>query len=152
MVLQDHLYPVTERSPLSAREIGLVFVGIVLCFALQVALNRVEAPDMYDSRQFLGAGYNLANHGTFNQSPSIETPAPSTGREPAYGALLALMFLADPNFDLITPACLRGPGCDPAAYRNAVAVQYGLIAATGLVVFLVVRRLTGSPLAALLSG
>ena len=139
--------------PVKKTEVLVCLAGFLICIALQIFLNRVDTPDMFDSRQYVGAAYNLAHHGVFQEKPSLEMPEPGLGREPAYGFLLAGLFTIDPLLSGITPDCLlSAAGCRAAFYRSAVGLNFILVALTGLLTYLTARLITKSRVAATIAG
>ena len=91
--------------PINRDDVVVCLIGCLVCIFLQLSLNRITTPDMFDSRQYLGAAYNLAHHGVFNEGPSLDIPSPGLGREPGYGFLLAGLFIIDPALSNVTPEC-----------------------------------------------
>lgn len=76
----------------------LMFVVILTAFALflriQYVGNTVVAnPIIFDAKQYVTYGYNLAHHRVFSMDLSSVPPTPDSYRSPGYPALIALAFL-----------------------------------------------------------
>jgi hypothetical protein len=78
---------------------------------------------------------------------------PALAREPGYQLFLATLMALDPSFGAFTPACLAAnTACTPALYRVPRLANLACILATGVIMFLLARRLTGTPIGGLVAA
>ncbi|MBI1733266.1 MAG: phospholipid carrier-dependent glycosyltransferase [Gammaproteobacteria bacterium] len=106
-------------------------------------------PAAWDASQFLAAAYHLHHHGVFSESRKPAVPRPGIGREPGYGVFLAGLMTVSADLRNFDFNCLaNAPDCRSGEF---LAVQWAnsvLLALTGLLMFLTLRLLAGSPIAA----
>ena len=139
---------------LSRSEIFWCAIGMLACTVWLANLKATEHPDYADARQYISGGVNLAKYGTFNENIRLDsdTITPGIGREPGYAAVLSVVFRVGDSLDQITPTCLYSGGCGVEPYVWAKWTNRTFIVLSGLIMFFAMRRLTGSPFAAIMSG
>lgn len=127
------------------RHYRLTVAAVTLLSTVLLALSQgAGKPDYADAKAYLSGGYHLARHGVFSESLSPEAPEPAVGREPGYGAFLAVLMSLDPGMRAFDPTCLGAePGCSPGMFRSAQWANAAFIALSGAVAFFIVLRLSG---------
>ena len=134
-----------SRSSLRASVITWFCLAALVVLSSTMGLRAMQAPKMSfgDGLDYLAAGYHLRHDLTFTQASTDGPAPPSLGREPGYGAVLAVLMALDPGAGAYRPSCdASEPACDPWRYRSIALLNLGLIELTGVLVFLVAHRLT----------
>lgn len=135
-------------------EVFWCIVGMLACFIWLANLKQTDNPDYADAAQYIGGAVNLAKFGIFNENITLDadTITPGIGREPGYAAVLSAILNIGDSLDQISASCLYNSGCGTEPYIWAKWVNRGFIVLSGLLIFLAMRHLTNSPLAAIMSG
>jgi hypothetical protein len=142
------------RSPthMSYRMLGWVLLAALAVHAgIGLYGKRPDTADDNDSAHYIAVAYNIAHHGTFSPNRGMP-PEPAIGREPGYPLFLAALMSLDPGFGRFTLDCLSDARDCRALYVVPQWVNVGLVAATGVLIFLTVHLLSGSLLAAWVAG
>src|SRR5579863_57294 len=105
-----------------------------------------------DSREYLATAYHISRHHIFTPMEAADAVS-GIGREPGYPLFLAGLMSVDPGLATYTPGCLQPDAlCDPRIYRSASLANLFFIEVTGVVIFLLVWRLSGDSLCALVAA
>jgi 4-amino-4-deoxy-L-arabinose transferase-like glycosyltransferase len=116
--------------------------GIILISLLfRMPQGGPVAPAHGDVPAYLTGAYHLHADHLYSMSPLAR---PELGREPAYPAFLAMLMQITPAFARFTPACLTANDTCPASmFRIPRLANLGFILATGVMLFILARLLTG---------
>jgi len=129
------------------RVAAVVLVAALTGLVAWNALSRLDgAPATGDSEHNVRMGYNLFRHGTISLSEDPDSAPPSSYREPVLPALIAITLRLVPG---VTGETTREEVSEGPLLRDLKCLQVALLALTALATMVLVRGVTGNPLASL---
>ena len=133
--------------------VGALLAMLVLSVAMNLATSKPANFTGGDAPDYLATAYHLAHHHVFARDPTAAEVAPGIGREPGYPLFAAALMSVDPGLGTYTPECARHVGsCDLARFRLASLANLMLVELSGVLLFLLAFRVTGSMSASLVAA
>lgn len=133
----------------------ICLIGSLICLGLMAAKSKLDAPDRFDSRQYIAAGYNLNTYGLYSESMADDhSITPSIGREPGFPLVLAAIYrLRLGGIEAATMDCLvTEAGCGVEPYTAVQWLNRIFFALAGVLLFHLCLKVTSSLKLATVAG
>ncbi len=122
-------------------------IGISLGTARPANIGSGDAPD------YLTTAYHIAHHHVFARDANSSAALPGIGREPVYPSFLAALMLVDPGLGRFEPGCAdAATRCDIGSFPSASIANLVLVQLSGIFLFFIGYRITGSASAGLVAA
>jgi hypothetical protein len=122
-------------------------IGISLGTARPANIGSGDAPD------YLTTAYHIAYHHVFARDANSSAALPGIGREPVYPSFLAALMLVDPGLGRFEPGCAgAATRCNIGSFPSASIANLVLVELSGIFLFFIGYRITGSASAGLVAA
>ncbi len=132
---------------------GALLAMLIVSMAINVATSKPANFTGGDAPDYLASAYHLAHHHVFARDATASEVSPGIGREPGYPFFLAALMTLDPGLGAFRPECSTDAGsCDLGRFRVAPLANLVLVELSGVLLFFLAFRVTGSRVAALVAS
>lgn len=132
---------------------GALLAMLIMSVAMNLATSKPANFTGGDAPDYLASAYHLAHHHVYARDATASEVSPGIGREPGYPFFLAALMTLDPGLAAFRPECSTDAGrCDLDRFRVAPLANLVLVELSGVLLFFLAFRVTGSRAAALVAA
>jgi hypothetical protein len=132
---------------------GALLAMLTVSIAINVATSKPANFTGGDAPDYLASAYHLAHHHVYARDATASEVSPGIGREPGYPFFLAALMTLDSGLAAFRPECSIDAGrCDFDRFRVAPLANLVLVELSGVLLFFLAFRVTGSRGAAIVAS